>query len=122
MPVSLHLSDHNPDMNESLERCIEKAMLNLLSECMFGGIMITYNTPDFPLYYIDDRMLSFLDYPNQTDFATAIKGAVINCVRAEDRESLRSEIAQALMSGNSYTTTYRMLCRDKGYMWVKEDE
>ena len=70
---------------------------------MFGGIMITYNTPDFPLYYIDDRMLSFLDYPNQTDFATAIKGAVINCVRAEDRESLRSEIAQALMSGNSYT-------------------
>ena len=120
MPVSLHLSDHNPDMNESLERCVEKAMLNLLSECMFGGIMITYNTPDFPLYYIDDRMLSFLDYPNQTDFATAIKGAVINCVRAEDRESLRSEIAQALMSGNSYTTTYRMLCRDKGYMWVKE--
>ena len=82
--------------------------------------MITYNTPDFPLYYIDDRMLSFLDYPNQTDFATAIKGAVINCVRAEDRESLRSEIAQALMSGNSYTTTYRMLCRDKGYIWVKE--
>lgn len=32
MPVSLHLSDHNPDMNESLERCIEKAMLNLLDE------------------------------------------------------------------------------------------
>ena len=120
MPVSLHLSDHNPDMNESLERCIEKAMLNLLDECVFGGIMITYNTPGFPLYYIDDRMLSFLDYPNQTDFATAIKGAVINCVRAEDRESLRSEIAQALMSGNSYTTTYRMLCRDKGYIWVKE--
>ena len=49
MPVSLHLSDHNPDMNESLERCIEKAMLNLLDECVFGGIMITYNTPGFPL-------------------------------------------------------------------------
>ena len=48
MPVSLHLSDHNPDMNESLERCIEKAMLNLLDECVFGGIMITYNTPGFP--------------------------------------------------------------------------
>ena len=35
MPVSLHLSDHNPDMNESLERCIEKAMLNLLDECVW---------------------------------------------------------------------------------------
>ena len=122
MPASWRFSAHKHGAHRELERCVEKAMLNLLSECMFGGIMITYNTPDFPLYYIDDRMLSFLDYPNQTDFATAIKGAVINCVRAEDRESLRSEIAQALMSGNSYTTTYRMLCRDKGYMWVKEDE
>ena len=120
MPASWRFSAHKHGAHRELERCVEKAMLNLLSECMFGGIMITYNTPDFPLYYIDDRMLSFLDYPNQTDFATAIKGAVINCVRAEDRESLRSEIAQALMSGNSYTTTYRMLCRDKGYIWVKE--
>ena len=120
MPASWRFSAHKHGEHRELERCVEKAMLNLLSECMFGGIMITYNTPDFPLYYIDDRMLSFLDYPNQTDFATAIKGAVINCVRAEDRESLRSEIAQALMSGNSYTTTYRMLCRDKGYIWVKE--
>ena len=120
MPASWRFSSHKHGAHRELERCVEKAMLNLLSECMFGGIMITYNTPDFPLYYIVDRMLSFLDYPNQTDFATAIKGAVINCVRAEDRESLRSEIAQALMSGNSYTTTYRMLCRDKGYMWVKE--
>ena len=120
MPAPSQCFVHKPDEKRQLEHCIEKAMLNLLDECVFGGIMITYNTPGFPLYYIDDRMLSFLDYPNQTDFATAIKGAVINCVRAEDRESLRSEIAQALMSGNSYTTTYRMLCRDKGYMWVKE--
>ena len=95
MPASWRFSAHKHGAHRELERCVEKAMLNLLSECMFGGIMITYNTPDFPLYYIDDRMLSFLDYPNQTDFATAIKGAVINCVRAEDRESLRSEIAQA---------------------------
>ena len=120
MPVSLHLSDHNPDMNESLERCIEKAMLNLLDECVFGGIMITYNTPGFPLYYIDDRMLSFLNYPSRAHLITATKGAMINCIRTEDRESLQSEITQSLLSGNSYTTTYRMLCRDKGYIWIKE--
>lgn len=120
MPVSLHLSDHNPDMNESLERCIEKAMLNLLDECVFGGIIITYNTPGFPLYYIDDRMLSFLNYPSRAHLITATKGAMINCIRTEDRESLQSEITQSLLSGNSYTTTYRMLCRDKGYIWIKE--
>ena len=45
---------------------------------------------------------------------------MINCIRTEDRESLQSEITQSLLSGNSYTTTYRMLCRDKGYIWIKE--
>lgn len=120
VPLSLYLSDHNPGVNGGLGHCIEKAMLTLLSECVFGGIMITYNTPEFPLYYIDDRMLSFLNYPNQMDFITVTKGDTINCIRAEDRESVRAEIMRALRSGNSYTTIYRMLCRDKGYIWVKE--
>ena len=120
MPAPSQCFVHKPDEKRQLEHCIEKAMLDLLSKCMFGGIMITYNTPEFPLYYIDDRMLSFLNYPNQMDFITVTKGDMINCIRAEDRESVRAEIMRALRSGNSYTTIYRMLCRDKGYIWVKE--
>ena len=55
-------SAYNPGAEEGPAQCIEKAILNLLSECVSGGIIITYNTTDFPLYYIDFRILSFLNY------------------------------------------------------------
>lgn len=71
VPASLRFSAYTPGVNEGMGRCIERAMLNLLNKCVFGGIMITYNTPEFPIYYIDDRMLSFLNYPDQVDFIAA---------------------------------------------------
>lgn len=113
-------SAYNPGAEEGPAQCIEKAILNLLSECVSGGIIITYNTPDFPLYYIDDRMLSFLNYESRRDFAASTGGAVINCIQAEDRKNLWTEIARSFLCGNSYTVTYRMLCKDGGYIWVKE--
>ena len=55
MPAPSQCFVHKPDEKRQLEHCIEKAMLDLLSKCMFGGIMITYNAPGFPLYYIDEQ-------------------------------------------------------------------
>ena len=49
MPAPSQCFVHKPDEKRQLEHCIEKAMLDLLSKCMFGGIMITYNAPGFPL-------------------------------------------------------------------------
>ena len=60
MPAPSQCFVHKPNEKRQLEHCIEKAMLDLLSKCMFGGIMITYNAPGFPLYYIDEQMLSLL--------------------------------------------------------------
>ena len=65
-------------------------------------------------------MLSLLNYPSQRDLIAAVGKAMINCLRPEDRENVKAEIAQALLVGNNYTTAYRMLCRGKGYIWVKE--
>ena len=88
---------------------------------MFGDIMITYNAPGFPLYYIDEQMLSLLNYPSQRDLIAAVGKAMINCLRPEDRENVKAEIAQALLVGNNYTTAYRMLCRGKGLYLGKRD-
>ena len=120
MPAPSQCFVHKPNEKRQLEHCIEKAMLDLLSKCMFGGIMITYNAPGFPLYYIDEQMLSLLNYPSQRDLIAAVGKTMINCLRPEDRENVKAEIAQALLVGNNYTTAYRMLCRGKGYIWVKE--
>ena len=59
MPAPSQCFVHKPDEKRQLEHCIEKAMLDLLSKCMFGGIMITYNAPGFPLYYIDEQTTFF---------------------------------------------------------------
>ena len=50
---------------------------------MFSGIMITYDVPGFPLYYIDERMLSLLNYSNQADLIAATGQDMINCIRSE---------------------------------------
>ena len=92
MPAPSQCFVHKPDEKRQLEHCIEKAMLDLLSKCMFGGIMITYNAPGFPLYYIDEQMLSLLNYPSQTDLIAAVGKAMINCLRPEDRENVKAEI------------------------------
>ncbi len=117
--ASLYCAVRNAAEDGSLEQCIEKAMLKLMNECVFGGILVTYDDLDFPIYYIDDRMLSYLNYPNLADFIMATQGAVINCIKKEDREGLRYEIAHALLAESRYATVCRMLCRDKGYIWVK---
>lgn len=119
-PAAFPLATYEPDVSGEVERCIEKAVMDLLSQCVFSGIMITYAAPGFPLYYIDERMLALLDYSSQAELIAANGQAMINCIRPEDRVGRQAEIAQALLNGASYTTTYRMMCRDRGHIWVKE--
>ena len=105
---------YEPDASGEVECCIEKAVMDLLSLCVFSGIVITYAAPGFPLYYIDERMLALLDYSSQAELIAANGQAMINCIRPEDRMGRQAEIAQALLNGTCYTTTYRMMCRDRG--------
>lgn len=113
-PAAFPLATYEPDVSGEVERCIEKAVMDMLSQCVFSGIMITYAAPGFPLYYIDERMLALLDYSSQAELIAANGQAMINCIRPEDRVGRQAEIAQALLNGASYTTTYRMMCRDRG--------
>ena len=84
-PAAFPLATYEPDVSGEVERCIEKAVMDLLSQCVFSGIMITYAAPGFPLYYIDERMLALLDYSSQAELIAANGQAMINCIRPEDR-------------------------------------
>lgn len=101
-PAAFPLATYEPDVSGEVERCIEKAVMDLLSQCVFSGIMITYAAPGFPLYYIDERMLALLDYSSQAELIAANGQAMINCIRPEDRVGRQAEIAQALLNGASY--------------------
>ena len=87
MPAPSQCFVHKPDEKRQLEHCIEKAMLDLLSKCMFGGIMITYNAPGFPLYYIDEQMLSLLNYPSQRDLIAAVGKTMLSLIHISPKQS-----------------------------------
>ena len=46
-PASFPLASSETDVNGEVECCIEKAVMDLLSQCVFSGIMITYDVPGF---------------------------------------------------------------------------
>ena len=98
-PAAFPRATYEPDASGEVECCIEKAVMDLLSQCVFSGIMITYAAPGFPLYYIDERMLALLDYSSQAELIAANGQAMINCIRPEDRVGRQAEIAQALLNG-----------------------
>ena len=50
---------------------LERHVLSMLYDSVPGGVLVSYYRPDFPLYYIDDRMLRYLNYESQEEFAAA---------------------------------------------------
>ena len=97
-PASFPLASSETDVNGEVECCIEKAVMDLLSQCVFSGIMITYDVPGFPLYYIDERMLSLLNYSNQADLIAATGQDMINCIRSTEVSAQWGAGAGQLMS------------------------
>lgn len=114
MPIELKTVTDSSGVN------LERHVLSMLYDSVPGGVLVSYYRPDFPLYYIDDRMLRYLNYESQEEFAAATDNRILSCIEPEDRESLTSEIAGALRTGTRYGVTYRMLCRDGDYIWIYE--
>lgn len=99
---------------------LERHVLSMLYDSVPGGVLVSYYQPDFPLYYIDDRMLRHLNYDSREEFAAATDNRILNSIEPEDREALTSEITSALRTDDRYAVTYRMLCRDDDYIWIYE--
>lgn len=98
-------------------RDLERQMSLLLSDCVPGGVMSGYYEKDFPLYFVNDGMLEYLGYGRQ-EFVRAIDGKIVNCIHPDDREMVCGEVDRMLAQGDSYTVTYRMLCKGGGCIWV----
>ena len=97
---------------------IDRKLLQLVGEALPGGIMGGYCEPDFPLYFINDRMLEYLGYPTYDAFVESVDGLVINCIYPSDREHVIQTVFNAFQTGDTYTVTYRMFKADGGFVWV----
>lgn len=102
-----------------LDRQLGLRALDILGRSIPGGMMGGYLEPDFPLYYVNDFMLSYLGY-TYDEFVRAIDGKVINCMHPADRQSVDAQVAQAFLKGNAYEIQYRMKKKNGDYIWVND--
>lgn len=97
-------------------RLAGKAM-DLLGKSIPGGMLGGYLEPGFPLYYVNDRIPTYLGY-TYDEFVAAIDGKVINCVHPEDRAKVEAIVTADHCSGEDYEFQYRMMKKDGNYIWV----
>ncbi len=102
-----------------LEQQIGQKALDILGKNIPGGMMGGYLEPDYPLYYVNDYMLSYLGFTYE-EFISAIGGKVINCIHPDDRAQVDMLVAKAFQAGSTYEVQYRMLKKDGSYIWVND--
>lgn len=92
--------------------------LAFLMDSIAGGMMGFYLEEQFPLYFINSRMLDFLGYQSQTEYARAVDGLVPNSIFEEDRSIFLNEIIPQLDTRDEYETEYRMKRKNGQLIWV----
>lgn len=78
-----------------VESSINRQMLGLLNRSIPGGILGGYVAPGFPLYYVNERMLTYLGYTYE-EFVTDTKGLVMNGIHPDDLERVEQIASRAM--------------------------
>lgn len=102
-----------------VESSINRQMLGLLNRSIPGGILGGYVTPGFPLYYVNERMLTYLGYTYE-EFVTDTKGLVMNGIHPDDLERVEQIASRAMEQDSEYEVRYRMKKKDGSYIWVSD--
>lgn len=124
---NLHFSEsgfhQENDEHYPNEKVIEKVMKQrqeLLNEAIAGGMLGGYFEPDFPFYFINQRMLEYLGYSSEDEYVSDIQGKILNCIHPDDRERVNQEVYQKLTNNDEYVVEYRMKKKDGSYICVHE--
>lgn len=97
-----------------------KAIRDFFNKSIAGGVIGCYIEEGFPLYFINDMMVTYLGFESEKDFSDSIQGKIINAIHPEDRQMVSDSIAEQLHCKNDYTITYRMRQKEGRYVWMHE--
>lgn len=101
----------------NLDNDSQQELREIICQVMPGGIIGGYMEPDFPLYLINDELLSMLDF-TYDEFIDITKGLVINMIHEDDRKFVNNEVEKQLSYGKQYEIEYRAYKKDGSYLWV----
>lgn len=93
--------------------------LDFCAHVLPGGVMGRYLEKGFPLYHINEQMLSYLGYTRK-EFMAAIDGLVIHCIHPADQEQVCRGIEEQLQNTDNFEMQYRLLKKDGSFLWVWE--
>ncbi|WP_455599417.1 PAS domain S-box protein [Cloacibacillus sp.] len=127
---SLHMSFDNfrekagEDLPSKYEKeCEPKLLYDFLNSSIHGGLFGGYiDSPEMSFYFINEQMLKYLGYDTKEEFIEATGGGIANCVHPDDRGAVMGSLFAQLESSCEYMLApYRMLKRDGGFIWVREN-
>lgn len=108
-------------MNGHLSEYDEKAITDVFLHEKNAGIIGGYCEDGFPLYYANDKMAKMLGYPDTASLAEGIGGMVANTIHPDDMPQVQKDLTDSYYEGQTYETTYRMLCKDGSWFWTVDN-
>lgn len=98
---------------------LQPKALALLDHSISGGVVGRYWETGFPVYFVNERMLSHLGHTRQSFWAET-GGGFEQCIHPEDQAFVSETIENALREGDEFELRYRMRKRSGDVCWVIE--
>lgn len=103
----------------ALESFPQKDIMNLLCQFIPGGMIAVYLEDGYPLYMVNDTLLSWLGYSYQ-EFLDCTGGYVERVIHPADRNKVSDAISRQLGHSSCYELDYRLLRKDGDCLWVND--
>lgn len=104
---------------EDIAREGYKAVSNIFTQVIPGGLLGIYCEKGFPLYFANKEVLRLLEYDSYEVFAEDIEGKVGNILHPEDMKVIQENISRFSSPGMEYTLQHRLRKRDGSWLWLK---
>lgn len=96
-----------------------RSLIQAMSSLLPGGILGVYLEQGFPLYVINDSMLSCLGYTYE-ELVETTGEKMLMIIAPEDRRRAEQEILQSVRNTGEYELQCRIVKKDGSPMWIQE--
>lgn len=117
-----YLKDNAPFFSKAklqMEEMIDSRTLNLLSDMIVGGTLITGYDGQRTILLTGDNLVQYLGY-TIAEFDQASKGSYNNLIDPRDLDFVNNSIHFQLQNENQYEVEYRLIRKDHTSVWVQE--
>ncbi|BDF57237.1 hypothetical protein CE91St36_00540 [Christensenellaceae bacterium] len=94
------------------------AAVSLLNDMAICGLIGGYCEENFPLYFINDKMIGLMGYDSHEDFIRYTGGFVGNTIHPDDLSRVARELGSDYYEGQEYIVEYRTLRKDGSFFWT----